>query len=189
MDAVRSVVWAALVHVVEAGSGVFAVCGSWFTAVFLALVGELAVVVTVWLITAVFLTLVGVFAVWCFWWAANVGFWNALSVTFLFSVFTAESILGDTLLSGFTACFSIIATAVLNASVVLSWAVEGGIIAAWFVLWPAFTVAVDFVVVTAEGVGAWLTVLLKVSATDVVLVFTTANWVSIGVFDFLFVDN
>jgi len=122
------------------------------------LVGVFTIVISIGFITAVFLALVGVFAVWGFVWATDSTFWDALSVALFLVPSAAETIAGHALFSGFTAYFVVLTAAVFNASVVLSGAVVGWGVTAWFVLWPALSVAYDFVVVTAEIVGAWLTV-------------------------------
>jgi len=96
-----------------------------------------------------------------------------LSIAFFFIFFTAERVIRNTRLCLFAANFRAFTAAVFYASIILMRAVKCREITAWFFFWPAFSVAFDFIVVTAKMIVFWLARVVKVWAAYGVSVLTT----------------
>lgn len=185
--AILSSVWAAVFSITDTFFSNFTIVV--FTAVSITFFSIFTPVVSIWFITAVFFTISCVFTIRGTIWAADITIWDTFSIAFLLSVITAEGIMRNTFVSLVTAFFIIFTAAVFYTSVVLSWAVEGRWITAWFVGWPAFSMAFNLIVVATEMVAGWLAVMFERWATHIIFVFTAANWVSIFVFHFFLIHN
>ena len=139
-----------------------------------------------WFIAAVLFAYIGVFANFLSWWAALSSFRDAFSVALVVVERAALHSFWKALFSLVTAFVICITAAESYTSHVLVFAVEFSLITARNSSGPALSVTNNFILRAAERVGRWLTVVFKVGATCVILIFTAAYLLSILVQNFIF---